>query len=257
MKMSRETTDGPTACLLVIGSEVLSGRTPDRNLNHLARRLAELGVDLREARVLPDDEGMIVAAVNETRARYHYVFTTGGIGPTHDDITADSIAKAFGVGVAHHPDAVALMRASYPPEMLNEARLRMARVPNGAVLIKNPVSHAPGFRIENVFVFAGVPAIMQAMFEEIAHELEGGPPAASVTVSCFLGEGAVADRLRTLQEEWRTAVEIGSYPFYRKHRYGTSIVFRSRDPSALGAAVARFRAIVRELGEEPVEGEVA
>ena len=246
-----------TACVLVIGNEVLSGRTPDRNLNHVARRLAELGIDLREARVLPDDEAMIVEAVNDARRRYRYVFTTGGIGPTHDDITADSIAKAFGVGISHHPDAVAVLRANYPPEMLNEARLRMARIPDGAALVKNPVSHAPGFRIENVYVFAGVPAIMQAMFEEIAHELEGGPPAASVTVSCFLGEGTVAEGLREIQEEWRAAVEIGSYPFYRKKRYGTSIVFRSRDPDALDAAASSFRAIVRDLGEEPVEGEVA
>ena len=246
-----------TACMLVIGNEVLSGRTPDRNLNHVARRLADLGIDLREARVIPDDETMIVAAVNETRARYRYVFTSGGIGPTHDDITADSIARAFGVGIGHHPDAVAVLRANYPPGMLNEARLRMARIPDGAALIKNPVSHAPGFRIENVYVFAGVPAIMQAMFEEIAHELEGGPPAASVTVSCFLGEGAVAEHLREIQDEWRPAVDIGSYPFYREKRYGTSIVFRSRDPDALGAAAARFRATVRELGEEPIEGEVA
>ena len=246
-----------TACVLVIGNEVLSGRTPDRNLNHVARRLAELGIELREARVLPDDEAMIAEAVNDVRGRYRYVFTTGGIGPTHDDITADSIAKAFGVGISHHPDAVAVLRANYPPEMLNEARLRMARIPDGASLVKNPVSHAPGFRIENVYVFAGVPAIMQAMFEEIAHELEGGPPAASVTVSCFLGEGTVAERLREIQERWRSAVEIGSYPFYREKRYGTSIVFRSRDPGALDAAAASFRAIVRELGEEPVEGEVA
>ena len=251
--MSSETT----ACMLVIGNEVLSGRTPDRNLNHVARRLAELGIELCEARVLPDDEAMIVSAVNETRARYRHVFTSGGIGPTHDDITADAIAKAFGVGISHHPDAVAVMRANYPPEMLNEARLRMARIPEGASLIKNPVSHAPGFRIENVYVFAGVPAIMQAMLEEIAHELKGGPPAASVTVSCFLGEGTVAVRLRELHEEWRPVVEIGSYPFYRKNRYGTSIVFRSRDPGALAAAAASFRSIVREFGEEPVEGEVA
>ena len=246
-----------TACMLVIGNEVLSGRTPDRNLNHIARRLTELGIELREARVVPDDDAVIASAVNETRARYRYVFTSGGIGPTHDDITADAIARAFGVGIGHHPDAVAVLRANYPPEMLNEARLRMARIPDGAVLIKNPVSHAPGFRIENVYVFAGVPAIMQAMFEEIAHELEGGPPAASVTVSCFLGEGAVAERLRAIQDEWSPEVDIGSYPFYRRKRYGTSIVFRSRDPGALDAAAASFRATVRELGEEPIEGEVA
>lgn len=241
--------------MLVIGDEVLSGRTPDRNLNYVAKRLAELGVDLREARVLPDDEAVIAAAVNETRSRHDYVFTSGGIGPTHDDMTTDSIARAFGVGVAHHPDAVAVMRTNYPPEMLNEARLRMARIPDGAALVKNPVSHAPGFRLENVYVFAGVPAIMRAMFEEIAHELEGGPPAASVTVSCFLGEGTVAERLRALQEECRPAVVIGSYPFYRENRYGTSIVFRSRDPRALEAAAAGFRAIVRSFGEEPVEEE--
>ena len=241
--------------MLVIGDEVLSGRTPDRNLGYVAKRLAELGVDLREARVLPDDEAVIAAAVNETRPRHDYVFTSGGIGPTHDDVTTDSIARAFGVGVAHHPDAVAVMRAHYPPEMLNEARLRMARIPDGAALVKNPVSYAPGFRLENVYVFAGVPAIMRAMFEEIAHELEGGPPAASVTVSCFLGEGTVAERLRALQEECRPAVVIGSYPFYRENRYGTSIVFRSRDPHALEAAAAGFRAIVRSFGAEPVEEE--
>ena len=248
-------SDELTACMLVIGNEVLSGRTEDRNLNYVAARLSELGIVLREARILPDDEAMIVAAVNEARFRYRYVFTSGGIGPTHDDITADSIARAFGVGIGHHPDAVAVMRANYPAEMLNEARLRMARIPDGAVLIKNPVSHAPGFRIENVFVFAGVPAIMRAMFEEIAHELEGGRPAASVTVSCFLGEGTVADRLRALQDDWPN-VEIGSYPFYRRNRYGTSIVLRSRDPEALSAAADGFRTIVRELGSEPVEGEM-
>jgi len=162
-----------TACMLVIGNEVLSGRTQDKNLNYVARGLAEIGVRLREARVIPDVTSVIVAAVNETRAKYDYVFTSGGIGPTHDDITADCIAQAFGVGIDHNPEAVAILKAHIGSERLNEARLRMARIPDGAVLVANPVSRAPGFRLENVYVFAGIPAVMQAMFDGIRHELAG------------------------------------------------------------------------------------
>src|ERR1700758_3444008 len=164
----------PTAAILVIGDEILSGRTQDSNSTYIARQLAGLGIDLKEIRVVPDDQGEIVAALNGLRARYDFLFTTGGIGPTHDDITADAVARAFGVGIGYHPEAYALLEARYGAENFNDARKRMARVPDGGTLIKNTVSTAPGFRVGNVFVMAGVPAVMRAMMEEIARELPRG-----------------------------------------------------------------------------------
>src|SRR5215217_9034801 len=163
-----------TACILVIGNEILSGRTKDANIQYLATELGQLGIRVMECRVIPDIEATVVATVNEVRRKFDYVFTTGGIGPTHDDITADCIAKAFGVGIGHDPSAVAMLRERYTPEELNEARLRMARIPDGASLIENPISKAPGFRMGNVFVMAGVPSIMQAMLDNIAPTLETG-----------------------------------------------------------------------------------
>ncbi len=172
-----------TACLVVIGNEILSGRTRDANLAYLGARLNDIGVRLMEARVIPDLDEVIVAAVNEARRAFTYVFTTGGIGPTHDDITAASIAKAFGVALTEHPEARAILEAHYPTGEINQARLRMARTPEGATLIENPVSKAPGFQMGNVFVMAGIPEVMQAMFESVVHRLVGGKPLVSRSVT--------------------------------------------------------------------------
>src|SRR5919107_4329286 len=188
-----------TAAILVIGDEILSGRTKDKNIGYIAEYLTGIGVDLREVRVVPDVEEEIVAAVNALRSRYTYLFTTGGIGPTHDDITADCIAKAFGVGIDHDPRAVAMLRERYTPEELNEARMRMARIPDGASLIENPISKAPGFRIGNVFVMAGVPSIMQAMLDNIAPTLETGARMVIETIDATgLAEGNYAEGLAAI-----------------------------------------------------------
>src|SRR5882762_10478772 len=200
-----------TACVLIIGNEILSGRTQDANLAFLAQGLNEAGVRLREARVIPDDKETIVGTVNEVRCQFDYVFTTGGIGPTHDDITSACIAEAFGVELIVHPEAGRILESHYPPGGLNEARLRMAQVPEGAVLLPNPISRAPGFRVENVYVLPGVPQIMQAIFNELKHRLKGGAKMLSRSVSCTLGEGTIAKDLGALQERYGD-LEIGSYP---------------------------------------------
>lgn len=237
-----------TAAALIIGNEILSGRTKDANLGYLATRCTELGIRLREARVVADVPEEIVRAVNECRARYDYVFTTGGIGPTHDDITADAVAKAFGVGIDHHPDAVRLLTdyfASINREV-NEARMRMARVPDGASLIKNAVSIAPGFRIENVFVMAGVPKIMQAMLDALAPQLARGTPMQSRTVTVLGGEGDIAKPLGEIQTRY-PAVIIGSYPFEGQGGFCSNLVLRSRDEAALAAALAEVQAMADAL----------
>jgi molybdenum cofactor synthesis domain-containing protein len=241
-----------TAAILIIGNEVLSGRTKDANLNWMARRLTDLGIRLKEARVIPDVEAVIVDAVNELRATYDYVFTTGGIGPTHDDITAACIAKAFGVEVRRHPDAVKLLKAYIPADRLNEARLKMADVPVGGELIENPVSRAPGFRVENVFVMAGVPSIMRAMFDSFAPLLTGGPKVLSQAVATYLPEGAVAEGLGQIQDRHRDA-DIGSYPFYRDGKFGCTLVTRTADAAKLAAAADEIRAMIIALGGEPIE----
>lgn len=236
-----------TAAVIIIGSEILSGRTADANLSYLGRRLAGLGINLREARIVADSEEGIVAAVNACRAVYHYVFTTGGIGPTHDDITTRSIAKALGVPIERSPEAVAKLTAYYTTSALNEARLKMAEVPVGAVLIDNPISSAPGFQIGNVFVLPGVPAIMQVMFEGIHHRLTGGPPILSRTVSTVLTEGILAAGLEGIQKRYPELV-IGSYPFVRQGRLGVSLVVRGTEVEALDRAAEQIRALVRSLG---------
>src|SRR5215475_12634900 len=243
-----------TAAVLIIGNEILSGRTKDVNLGFLAEELTKLGIRLREARVIADVEAEIIAAVNECRARYDYVFTTGGIGPTHDDITSASVARAFGHALILDPRARALLERHYPPGGLNEARLRMAHVPEGAELIENPVSSAPGFRMDNVFVMAGVPAVMRAMFDGLKGSLAGGRPVLSQTVGAFLGEGVVAAGLGALQDRY-PLLEIGSYPFYRQGRYGASFVLRGTDRGRIAAAADELRALIRQLGAEPIEGE--
>lgn len=227
----------PTAAVLLIGNEVLSGRTKDKNLDFIADYLTVLGIDLMEARVVSDIEDDIVAAVNALRARYTYVFTTGGIGPTHDDITADAIAKAFGVGISHHPEASEILLAYFAQmgREPNEARMRMARVPHGATLILNAVSKAPGFKMENVHVMAGVPKIMQAMMDSVAPTLTKGTPVISRTIAFQGGEGDIAAPLKDIQAKY-PEVSIGSYPFESPQGYATNLVLRARDVEKLSAA---------------------
>jgi len=245
-----------TAAVLIIGNEILSGRTQDVNLTYLAKQLSELGVRLHEARVVADVEADIVAAVNACRERYDYVFTTGGIGPTHDDITAECIAKAFGLPLIRNPEAVARLERHYEPGMLNEARLRMANTPQGATLIDNPVSIAPGFQIGNVFVLAGVPRIMQAMFDGLRARLVGGAPMLSRTVGAFVAEGAIAKGLGELQQR-HPALDIGSYPYFRQGRFGASFVLRGTERTQIDAAAVELRALIKELGGDPIEGDLA
>jgi molybdenum cofactor synthesis domain-containing protein len=240
----------PTAAVLIIGDEILSGRTLDTNTNSIARFLGALGIDLKEVRVVGDVEDEIVAAVNALRARYTYVFTTGGIGPTHDDITADAIAKAFGVGIDYHPEALKILAARIKPEDFNEMRKRMARIPFGASLVKNGVSAAPGFQIENVFVMAGVPGIMRAMLEDIAPRLARGQVIQAVAISAPIGEGTIAAALAILQGEHQ-AVAIGSYPYYREDGYGVQLVARGRDPAAVEKVAQAIEEIIRNAGAEP------
>ncbi|MBI4969002.1 MAG: competence/damage-inducible protein A [Rhodospirillales bacterium] len=241
----------PTASVLVIGNEVLSGRTQDANIGYLGKALAGLGIRLAEARVVADEEDDIVAAVNALRSRYTYVFTTGGIGPTHDDITAAAIAKAFGVPIERHPQAQARLERHYRPGELNAMRLRMAELPRGAGLIDNPVSQAPGFWIENVFVMAGVPAIMQAMFDGLKQDLVGGPPLVARTVWALVPEGIIAQSLKTIQEQ-SPGVSIGSYPFFRHGQLGVSLVARGIDPQLLDRVAERLADLLRQHGGAPV-----
>ncbi|MFI4987135.1 MAG: competence/damage-inducible protein A [Alphaproteobacteria bacterium] len=242
-----------TAAVLVIGNEILSGRTKDVNLAYLAGELSKLGVRLMEARVVPDIEARIVEAVNALRAQYDYVFTTGGIGPTHDDITAECIAKAFGVPLRRHPDAVRILASRFKnPADLNEARLRMANVPEGGSLVENPVSGAPGFQMGNVFVMAGVPSIMQAMFQGVKQRLVGGAPMLSHTVATNLPEGKIAEALGALQQQ-HPEVEIGSYPFYRQGRFGVSLVMRATERAAIERTAKELCAMLTALGGEILE----
>ncbi len=241
-------TQAPTAAVLLIGNEVLSGRTKDKNLGFIADYLSSLGIDLMEARVIADDESDIVAAVNALRAKYTYVFSTGGIGPTHDDITADCMAKAYGVGISHHPEAVEILTAYYREvgREANEARMRMARIPEGATLIDNPISKAPGFRIGNVFVMAGVPKIMQAMMDALAPQLTTGAVAKSLTIEFQGGEGDVAKPLGAIQDLF-PGVTIGSYPFESPEGYATNLVLRSRDVDSLENAAQAVSAMAEDL----------
>ena len=240
---------GPTAAVLVIGDEILSGRTQDTNTNTIARFLAALGIDLMEARVVSDDHGQIVEALDALRSRWDYVFTTGGIGPTHDDITADAVAAAFGVALPEHPDALAILSRRYGDDF-NAARRRMARIPEGGVLIANPVTDAPGFQIGNVFVMAGVPKIMQAMLEDVAPRLRTGAIVHVQTLKVSgVGEGAVADVLRAAANQ-RRDLSFGSYPFGHGSvgEIGTQLVIRGRDADQVDAAAHDLIAELRNLG---------
>ncbi len=246
-----ETRTAKTACAIIIGNEILSGRVQDRNLAYVAERLNDFGVRLREARVIPDDEDAIVAAVNECRREFDYVLTTGGIGPTHDDITAECVAKAFGVPIEINEKAAEALRAR-AGDRIDEARLRMARVPVGGKLIENAVSAAPGFQMENVFVMAGVPAVARAMVDALASRIAGGAPVRSRGVVAHLSEGSVAAALADIQERFPDT-DIGSYPFYRSGRFGTTLVVRSTDAGRVDDAVEEIKAMVSGLGAEPEE----
>jgi molybdenum cofactor synthesis domain-containing protein len=245
--MAQDTID--TAGMLVIGDEILSGRTKDRNVGHLAEMMTAVGIDLKEVRIVADDEAAIAEAVNALRSRYTYVFTSGGIGPTHDDITADSIAKAFGVPCGIDPRAYSLLAAHYARREMEftEARQRMARMPEGAELIDNPVSVAPGFRIGNVHVMAGVPAIFQAMLDSVMPTLSTGTRLISATVPCPLGEGVIGGPLGEIQKAHPDTI-IGSYPKYQDGKFWTELVVRSRSQEALDAAKADVEAMVARLG---------
>jgi molybdenum cofactor synthesis domain-containing protein len=240
-----------TAALVVIGDEILSGRTEDRNIAQVARWLNGQGIRLSQVRVVADDRDAIVAAVNALRPGHDYLFTTGGIGPTHDDITIDSIAAAFDVPVIVHPEARKVLEDYYRdrPPGLTEARLRMARVPAGAELIPNPASGAPGVRMGNVFILAGVPNIAKSMLEALDGKLEGGRPMVSVTVRAHAAESDVADLLKAVQDE-HPGVAIGSYPFYGAGKYGADFVIRSEDSELAEACAEELRARLNEAGVE-------
>ncbi|WP_426956197.1 competence/damage-inducible protein A [Muricoccus radiodurans] len=249
----------PTAALLIIGNEVLSGRTQDANLKFIATRLGELGIPLREVRVIPDVPETIIGTVNAVRAAFTYVFTTGGIGPTHDDITSECVARAFGVPWEVHEPSRAIMEADYarrnPPVAMNAARLRMATLPRGAEPILCSETSAPGFRMENVFVMAGVPRIMRSMFEVIAPTLQRGTPVQSRTLHANgLLEGQIAAALEAVQAR-HPALDIGSYPYYREGGNGVALVAKGTDAAALDAAAAEIAELIRADGKVPVEGE--
>ncbi|MCZ4257489.1 molybdopterin-binding protein [Sulfitobacter sp. G21635-S1] len=233
----------PTAAMIVIGDEILSGRTRDSNMYHLAGKLAEAGIDLKEVRMISDDHDAIVGAVQEVSARYDHVFTSGGIGPTHDDITADSIAAAFGRGIDVRDDARAILAAHYAKSgtELNTARLRMARIPDGAALIENPVSAAPGFKLENVHVMAGVPSVFHAMVESVLPGLTGGAPLISRSLRVDRGEGDIAEPLGALARAY-PMLSMGSYPFQKDGKYGAHVVIRGSDAVAVDAALVELKA---------------
>jgi molybdenum cofactor synthesis domain-containing protein len=244
-------TTAPTACVLIIGDEILSGRTQEANLKYFAARFAELGVRLKEARVIPDDPDVIVEALNAARARYSYVITTGGIGPTHDDITTACVARAFGRKIIRHPGVVARMTA-YFGDRLNEARLKMAEIPDGSdvTLVESETTIAPGFRIENVFVLAGVPSIAHAMFEALAPQLERGAPMLSGNIGANVREGDIAAGLTAIQEKFPD-VAIGSYPSMRNGGFHTSIVARGTDKSQIAEVLDEVAGLMRAHGGSP------
>ena len=243
-----------TAALIVIGDEILSGRTQDANLAYLARWLNIQGIRLKEARVVSDDMSAIGNAVKACLDTHDYVFTTGGIGPTHDDITVDAVAAALGVGVVHHPDAEATLRAYYG-DRITETRLRMARVPAGAELIANPETGAPGIRLDRLFILAGVPKITQGMLRGLDGKLAGGLPVLSRAIGAWAQESTVADLLGRVQKDHQD-VQVGSYPFWREGRGGANFVLRSTDPHKLAAAIDDLTAGLEASGISAQEGEI-
>lgn len=243
----------PTAAMLVIGDEILSGRTREANAHYLAGVMTEIGIQLAEIRVVPDDHDIIVAAINGMRGRVDTLFTSGGIGPTHDDITADAVAASFGVNIDVRADARAILEAHYTAtgRELNEARLRMARIPDGADLIENPLSHAPGFNLGNVYVLAGVPVVFKVMLEGLRSGLTGGAPVQSHTFRVAAPEGDIAGPLGLLAKT-HPEVSMGSYPFYSKGP-GATLILRSADRAALGQAADALRAVLASMGVDVEE----
>lgn len=243
-----------TAALVIIGDEILSGRTQDANLAYLARWLNVQGIRLREARVVPDDMAAIGDAVRACLDAHDYVFTTGGIGPTHDDITVDAVAAALGLEVVYHPDAEATLRAYYG-DRITEARLRMARVPAGAELLANPETGAPGIRLDRLFIMAGVPKITQGMLRGLDGKLQGGRPVIARALGAWAQESTVADLLAAVQKR-HEGVQIGSYPFWREGRGGANFVVRAVDEAVLDAAMADLRTMLADAGIAAQEGEI-
>lgn len=237
----------PTACLIIIGNEILSGRTIDKNLSMIALKLNEAGVQLREVRVIPDVESTIILTLNSCREQYDYVFTTGGIGPTHDDITAEAVAKAFGVALLLHPDAEQRLLAHYKPEDVNDARMKMAMIPEGAALIDNPISAAPGFVIGNVHVLAGVPSIAKAMMDFIVPSLKGGLPVLSRVLDIHCPEGQIASGVEEIQHRY-PAIEIGIYPKVTDGMLRSTIVMRSTDAEHLALCTQAMSAFIVSEG---------
>ncbi len=243
-----------TAALIVVGDEILSGRTHDKNIAQVASWLGVQGIRLREVRVVPDDTPAIVEAVNALRLRNDYLFTTGGIGPTHDDITVDAVAAALGVEVVIHPEARAILERYYEPRGgLNDARLRMARVPAGAVLIPNRMSGAPGIQVGNVFLMAGVPSITAGMLDALTGTLEGGLPVLSATIGCWVAESEVAELLRVTEQAF-DGCQIGSYPFFREGKTGANFVIRSTDAEIVAACASALAAGLEALGRSALAG---
>ncbi len=241
-----------TAALIIIGNEILSGRTEDANLTPVAQGLGRVGVRLAEVRVVADDVTAIAETVNQCRTVHDYVFTSGGIGPTHDDVTAAAVARAFGVPVTRHPEAMRQLVLCYGEDQLNEARLSMADMPEGADLIENPVSQAPGFRMDNVFSMAGVPRIMVAMLAGVLPSLIGGAIVLSRSLSAEFPESELAAGLARIQGCY-PEIEIGSYPYFRQGCFGTSIVLRGTDVDVLDVAVEKVRAAMTKLGADPMK----
>ncbi len=239
-----------SACVVIIGNEILSGRTQDTNLNHMALTLGGWGIQVREARVIPDLEDEIIDTVNEMRRKHDYVFTTGGIGPTHDDITSASIAKAFGVSLVTNPVIEKRIRSRpASPEVL-ASRLRMALIPEGASLVDNITGGPQGFCIGNVYVMAGIPAVMRAMLASLEGKLDAGPPVRSRTVTAYLGESDIASALRRIQDDF-PEVDLGSYPFFRNDRYGTSLVMRGVEEDVLDRMLEAVKQAIVDAGETP------
>ncbi len=245
-----------SAAVLIIGNEILSGRTQDVNLNHLATTLGGWGIQVREARVIPDVEAVIIDNVNDCRQRFDYVFTTGGIGPTHDDITAVCIAAAFQVPVIQHPEIEQRIRQRPAPDDVMASRLLMARVPEGAQLIDNPTGGPQGFAMENVYVMAGIPMVMQGMLSTLQGKLKSGAVVRSRTIRAYLGESQIAGRLGEIQAQYNS-LDLGSYPFFRDDRYGTALVIRGTDPDTMEAAAQAVMDAVRDAGEQPEDLGVA
>jgi len=239
-----------TAAILITGNEVLSGRTQDKNVQYIAKRLMEMGIGLKEVRIVRDDYGAIIGAVNELRSSYTYVFTTGGIGPTHDDITAEAMSRAFGVKLVENQEASLILK-DYYQEKFNENRARMAMMPEGATLIYNSISKAPGFRMENVFCMAGIPSIMQDMFESLSHTLEKDAPFIEGCVTCNLLEGKFSNKLQGIQAQ-NPKVEIGSYPRYEPF-VGASLVVKGTDKTCVDTAIEEIRKMIKDLQGEIID----